>query len=77
DHSIIPSFLSGQEKVTTSADTGHFHSSTHPINLKKEEERRDGRLSAPPINSFVTKVTTAATNIQTSPPVVSEIRDIT
>ncbi|KAI2668403.1 LIM domain only protein 7 [Labeo rohita] len=77
DHSIIPSFLSGQEQVTTSADTGHFRSSTHPINLKKEEERRDGRLSAPPINSFVTKVTMAASSIQTSPPVVSEIRDIT
>ncbi|XP_073699248.1 LIM domain only protein 7b isoform X6 [Garra rufa] len=78
DHSIIPSFLGGQGKVTTSADTGHFRSSAHPINLKKEEEeRRDGRLSAAPINSFVTKVTMAASNIQTSPPVVSETRDIT
>ncbi|KAL1282218.1 hypothetical protein QQF64_001021, partial [Cirrhinus molitorella] len=79
DRSIIPSFLGGQGQVTTFADTGHFRSSTHPINLKKEEEeeRRDGRLSAPPINSFVTKVTMAASNIQTSPPVVSEIRDNT
>uniref|UniRef100_A0A671MXI8 LIM domain only protein 7-like n=1 Tax=Sinocyclocheilus anshuiensis TaxID=1608454 RepID=A0A671MXI8_9TELE len=75
DHSIIPSFLSGQGKVTASADMGHFRSSTHPIK-KEEEERRDGRLSAPPINSFVTKVTMAASNIQTSPPAVSEIRDI-
>ncbi|XP_016430682.1 LIM domain only protein 7b isoform X4 [Sinocyclocheilus rhinocerous] len=75
DHSIIPSFLSGQGKVTASADTGHFRSSTHPIK-KEEEERRDGRLSAPPINSFVTKVTMAASNIQTTLPAVSEIRDI-
>ncbi|XP_052401783.1 LIM domain only protein 7b isoform X11 [Carassius gibelio] len=71
DHSIIPSFLSGQGRVTASADTGHFRSSTHPI---KKEERRDGRLSAPPINLFVTKVTTATSNVQTSP-VVSETRD--
>ncbi|KAF4118647.1 hypothetical protein G5714_000698 [Onychostoma macrolepis] len=41
DQSFIPSFLSGQGKVTASADMGHFRSSTHPI--KKEEERRDGR----------------------------------
>ncbi|XP_042572407.1 LIM domain only protein 7b isoform X1 [Cyprinus carpio] len=76
DHSIIPSLLSGQGKVTASADTGHFRSSTHPIK-KDEEERRDGRLSAPPVNLFVTKVTMAASNVQTSPPVVSETRDIT
>lgn len=75
DQSLIPSFLSGQGKVTTSADTGHFRSSTHPIK-KEEEERRDGRSSAPPINSFVSKVTMATSNIQTSPPVVSKIRDI-
>uniref|UniRef100_A0A9J7Y3I5 LIM domain 7b n=1 Tax=Cyprinus carpio carpio TaxID=630221 RepID=A0A9J7Y3I5_CYPCA len=75
DHSIIPSLLSGQGKVTASADTGHFRSSTHPIK-KDEEERRDGRLSAPPVNLFVTKVTMAASNVQTSPPVVSETRDI-
>ncbi|XP_043088660.1 LIM domain only protein 7b isoform X12 [Puntigrus tetrazona] len=73
EHSIIPSFLSSQGKVTASADTGHFRSSTHPI--KKEEERRDGRLSAPPINSFATKVSVAASSVQKSP-VASEIRDI-
>ncbi len=74
DQSCIPSFLSGQRKVPASVDTGHFRSSTHPI--KKEEERRDGRSSAPPMNSFVSKVTMTASNIQTSPPVVSKIRDI-
>lgn len=75
DNSIIPSFLSGQGKVTASVDKGHSRSSTHPINPKKEEERRDRRSSAPPINCFVTKVSVAASNVQTSP-VVSEIRDI-
>uniref|UniRef100_A0A8C1U3M8 LIM domain 7b n=1 Tax=Cyprinus carpio TaxID=7962 RepID=A0A8C1U3M8_CYPCA len=44
DNSIIPSFLSGQGKVTASVDKGHSRSSTHPINPKKEEdERRDRR----------------------------------
>uniref|UniRef100_A0A9J8A5L4 LIM domain 7b n=2 Tax=Cyprinus carpio TaxID=7962 RepID=A0A9J8A5L4_CYPCA len=77
DNSIIPSFLSGQGKVTASVDKGHSRSSTHPINPKKEEdERRDRRSSAPPINCFVTKVTMAASNMQTSSPVVAEIRDV-
>ncbi|XP_077102872.1 LIM domain only protein 7b isoform X6 [Siphateles boraxobius] len=77
DYSIIPSFLSGQGKVTASAETGHSHSSTHPINPKKaDEDWRDGRSSAPPMNSFVTKVTMAASMIQTSSPVVSKIREI-
>ncbi|XDV15215.1 hypothetical protein PO909_015343 [Leuciscus waleckii] len=77
DYSIIPSFVSGQGKVTASAETGHFRSSTHPINPKKaDEEWRDGRSSAPPMNSFVTKVTMAASMIQTSPPVFSKIREI-
>ncbi|XP_016297976.1 LIM domain only protein 7-like [Sinocyclocheilus anshuiensis] len=77
DNSIIPSFLSGQGKVKASVDTVHSRSSTHPINPKKEEEeRRDGRSSAPPINCFVTEVTMAASNIQTKSPVVAEIRDI-
>ncbi|XP_056110413.1 LIM domain only protein 7b isoform X3 [Rhinichthys klamathensis goyatoka] len=76
DYSIIPSFLSGQGKVTASAETGHSRSSTHPINPKKaDEDWRDGRSSAPPVNSFVTKVTMAASMIQTSP-VVSKIREI-
>ncbi|KAK7161638.1 hypothetical protein R3I94_004346 [Phoxinus phoxinus] len=76
DYSIIPSFLSGQGKVTASAETGHSRSSTHPINPKKaDEDWRDGRSSAPPMNSFVTKVTMAASMIQTSP-VVSKIREI-
>ncbi|XP_026129606.1 LIM domain only protein 7 isoform X2 [Carassius auratus] len=76
DNSIIPSYLSGQGKVTASVDKGHCRSSTHPIHPKKEEEeRRDRRSSAPPINCFVTKVTVAASNVQTSP-VVAEIRDI-
>ncbi|XP_051755527.1 LIM domain only protein 7b isoform X7 [Ctenopharyngodon idella] len=77
DYSITPSFLSGQGKVTASADTGHSRSSTHPINPKKEEEeKRDGRSSAPPMNSFVTKVTMAASVVQASPPVASETREI-
>ncbi|KAK7166165.1 hypothetical protein R3I93_006059 [Phoxinus phoxinus] len=76
DYSIIPSFLSGQGKVTASAETGHSRSSTHPINPKKaDEDWRDVRSSAPPMNSFVTKVTMAASMIQTSP-VVSKIREI-
>lgn len=77
DYSITPSFLSGQGKVTASADTGHSRSSTHPINpKKKEEEKRDGRSSAPPMNSFATKVTMAASIVQASPPIVSETREI-
>ncbi|XP_048052938.1 LIM domain only protein 7b isoform X2 [Megalobrama amblycephala] len=77
DYSITPSFLSGQGKVTASADTGHSRSSTHPINPKKEEEeKRDGRSSAPPMNSFATKVTMAASIVQASPPIVSETREI-
>ncbi|CAM4486516.1 unnamed protein product [Leuciscus chuanchicus] len=77
DYSIIPSFVSGQGKVTASAETGHSRSSTHPINPKKaDEDWRDGRSSAPPMNSFVTKVTMAASMIQTSPPVFSKIREI-
>lgn len=77
DNSIIPSFLSGQGKVTASVDKGHSRSSTHPINPKKEEdERRDRRSSAPPVNCFVSKVTMAASNMQTSSPVVAEIRDV-
>ncbi|XP_059408450.1 LIM domain only protein 7-like isoform X2 [Carassius carassius] len=74
DNSIIPSFLSGQGKVTASVDKGHSRSSTHTINPKKEEERRDRRSSAPPINCFVTKVSVAA-SVQTSP-VIAEIMDI-
>lgn len=73
DYSITPSFLSGQGKVTAFANTGHSRSSTHPINPKKEEEeKRDGRSSAPPMNTLVTK----ASIVQTSPPVVSETREI-
>ncbi|XP_067259776.1 LIM domain only protein 7b isoform X2 [Chanodichthys erythropterus] len=77
DYSITPSFLSGQGKVTASADEGHSRSSTHPINPKKEEEeKRDGRSSAPPMNSFATKVTMATSIVQASPPIVSETREI-
>ncbi|XP_056594009.1 LIM domain only protein 7b isoform X2 [Triplophysa dalaica] len=67
DH--IPSSLSSHEKVKTSADTGYSRSSTHPIS-----ETRDGRSSAPPIQSFFTKVTMAPSIKQpSSPAVISEI----
>ncbi|XP_073801422.1 LIM domain only protein 7b isoform X10 [Danio rerio] len=75
DHSAVPSFLGGQGKVTASAGKGHSRSSTHPIN-PKEEETRDGRSSAPPMNSYATKVTMTTSIIQTSPPAISEIRDV-
>ncbi|XP_051559101.1 LIM domain only protein 7-like isoform X2 [Myxocyprinus asiaticus] len=77
DQSLIPSFLSGQGKLTASADMGHSHLSNHPIHTKKEEdreERRDGRSSAPPIQSFVSKVTVASSLKQS--PVASEIKDV-
>ncbi|XP_057188227.1 LIM domain only protein 7b isoform X3 [Triplophysa rosa] len=70
DH--IPSSLSSHEKVKTSADTGHSRSNTHPIS-----ESRDGRSSAPPIQSYVTKVTMATSVKQpASPVVVSEIGEV-
>jgi len=77
DYSVIPSFLSGQGKITSSAETGHSHSSTHPINPKKtDEDWRDGRSSAPPMSSFVTEVNMAASMMQTSPPVDLKVREI-
>ncbi|KAG1937776.1 LIM domain only protein [Pimephales promelas] len=69
DYSVIPSFLSGQGKITSSGETGHSHSSTL-------EDWRDGRSSAPPMSSFVTKVNTTASMMQTSPPVDSKVREI-
>ncbi|KAA0722227.1 LIM domain only protein 7 [Triplophysa tibetana] len=68
----IPSSLSSHEKVNTSADTGYSRSSTHPIT-----EMRDRRSSAPPIQSFYTKVTMApSVKKPSSPAVISEIGEV-
>ncbi|XP_051983500.1 LIM domain only protein 7-like [Xyrauchen texanus] len=76
DQSLIPSFLSGQGKLTASADMDHSHLSNHPIHTRKEEvgEERDERSSGPPIQSFVSKVTVAASLKQS--PVASESKDV-